>query len=101
MQIFRSKILKVNIPILKRVDDYLIRKGYFGVATDYYKMKAENIYYYDVIYVYPFAMMKPMPFELVRKLKVIEKKKLFRYFTWLLKTGGLCSERHKNSTITL
>jgi len=29
MQIFRSKFLKVNIPILKRIDDAFIREGVF------------------------------------------------------------------------
>jgi hypothetical protein len=72
MKIFRTKFLKVNIPILKRIDDDFIRQGYFGGATDYYKMKAENLYYYDVNSLYPFAMKKPMPFELIRKIKVHE-----------------------------
>lgn len=40
MKIFRSKFLKVNIPILNRVDNSFIRQVYFGGATDYYKMKA-------------------------------------------------------------
>ena len=35
MQIFRSKFLKVKIPVLKRIDDSFIRQGYFGCATDY------------------------------------------------------------------
>jgi hypothetical protein len=69
MKIFRSKFLKVNIPIFKRIDDTFIREAYFGGATDYYKMKAENIFYYDVNSLYPFAMMKPMPYELIRKIK--------------------------------
>ena len=73
MQIFRRNFLKFNIPILKRNCDEFIRKGYFGGATDYYQMKAENIYYYDVNSLYPFAMLKPMPFELIRKFKVIDK----------------------------
>ena len=47
-------------------------KGISGGATDYYKMKAENIYYYDVNSLYPFAMMKPMPYELLRKVQVFE-----------------------------
>ena len=68
LKIFRSKILKVNIPILKRIDDSFIRKGYFGGATDYYQFKAENIHYYDVNSLYPFAMCKPMPFKLIRKI---------------------------------
>jgi DNA polymerase type B, organellar and viral len=33
MKIFRSKNLKLNIPVLKRIDDDFIRKEYFGGAT--------------------------------------------------------------------
>lgn len=62
IKIFRTKNLKVNIPILKRVDDSFIRQVYFWGASDYYQMKAENIYYYDVNSLYQFAMLKPMPF---------------------------------------
>ena len=84
LKIFRSKFLKVNIPILKRVDDGFIRQGYFGGATDYYQMKAENIYYYDVNSLYPFAMLKPMPFELIRKFKVIDPNfNLDKFFGYL------------------
>jgi DNA polymerase type B, organellar and viral len=68
MKIFRSKFLNVDIPILKRLDDTFIRKSYFGGATDYYKLKAENLHYYDVNSLYPFSMMKPMPFKLLRKI---------------------------------
>lgn len=66
LKIFRSKYLKVNIPILKRREDTFIRQSYFGGATDYYKLRAENLYYYDVNSLYPFAMIKDMPFELIR-----------------------------------
>jgi hypothetical protein len=68
MKIFRSNFLNVDIPILKRLDDTFIRKAYFGGATDYYQLKAENLHYYDVNSLYPFAMMKPMPFKLIRKI---------------------------------
>ena len=68
MKIFRKKNLKINIPILKRIDDTFVRKAYFGGATDYYQLKTTNLYYYDVNSLYPFAMMKPMPFKLIRKI---------------------------------
>ena len=69
MKIFRSKFLNVDIPILKRLDDTFIRKAYFGGATDYYRLKAENLHYYDVNSLYPFARMKDMPFDLIKKIK--------------------------------
>jgi hypothetical protein len=63
LKIFRQKFLKINIPILKRIDDTFIRNSYFGGATDYYQLKTTNLYYYDVNSLYPFALMKPMPFN--------------------------------------
>lgn len=85
MQIFRSKFLKVKIPVLKRIDDSFIRQGYFGGATDYYKMRAENVYYYDVNSLYPYAMMKPMPYELLRKIKINENNFNLNSFFGFLK----------------
>ena len=90
MKIFRSKFLKVNIPILKRIDDSFIREAYFGGATDYYRMKAENIYYYDVNSLYPFAMLKPMPFELIRKIKIFENNFNLNTFFGYLKVEVTC-----------
>jgi hypothetical protein len=43
LKIFRSKYLKVNIPILKRRDDTFTIQSYFGGATDYYNLEAENL----------------------------------------------------------
>ena len=67
LKIFRANFLDVDIPVLKRVDDTFLRESYFGGETDYYKLRAVNIFYYDVISLYPFYLLKPMPFELVRK----------------------------------
>jgi hypothetical protein len=43
MKIFRSKFLKVNIPILKRIDDTFVRIAYFGGATFALAQKQERI----------------------------------------------------------
>jgi hypothetical protein len=83
LKIFRSKYLNVDIPILKRRDDTFIRKSYFGGATDYYQLKANNIYYYDVNSLYPFVMCKPIPFELIRKLKFFNGFNLKNFFGFL------------------
>ena len=40
--------MKINIPILNRVEDRFLRQGYYGGATDYYRMYGENLKYYDV-----------------------------------------------------
>lgn len=86
MKIFRSKFLNVDIPILKRLDDTFIRQSYFGGATDYYQLRAKNIYYYDVNSLYPFAMMKPMPFKLIKKIKVFSNNFNLNNFFWLSKS---------------
>ena len=66
MKIFRKNYLSVNIPTLKGQDDYFIRSSYFGGATDVYKCHiTENLRYYDVNSLYPYAMCKPMPIDLI------------------------------------
>lgn len=96
MKIFRSKFLKVNIPILKRIDDTFVRKSYFGGATDYYQLKAVNIHYYDVNSLYPFSMLKPMPFELIRKF-TFKEDTVFNLdiFFGFLKVEVTCSKNIK------
>lgn len=64
LKIFRTSYLKTDIPIMKRSEDTFVRRSYFGGATDYYKGYGENLHYYDVNSLYPFAMLKPMPLEL-------------------------------------
>ena len=65
MRIFMLKFLKFDIPILKRVQDKFIRKGYYGGHTDYYKKYIKKGFYYDVNSLYLFAMLKPMPHEII------------------------------------
>ena len=64
-KIFRLNFLDTEIPILSGLHDSFIRKSYYGGATDIYKCKAENLHYYDVNSLYPHAMCKPVPMELI------------------------------------
>jgi hypothetical protein len=57
-KIFRTKFLKVDIPILKGSVDKFIRRGYFGGGTDYYKAYGENLHYYDVNSLYPYSSIE-------------------------------------------
>jgi len=66
LKIFRTHFLKVEIPILKGSIDKFIRRSYFGGGTDYYKGYGENLHYYDVNSLYPYSMMKPMPFKIIK-----------------------------------
>ena len=69
LKIFRMKFLDKLIPILNGVTDRFIRNSYYGGAVDFYKatnIHAENLYYYDVNSLYPYAMLKPMPMNLIR-----------------------------------
>jgi len=71
--IFRLNHLDTNIPILKNHVDSFIRKSYFGGATDYYKAYGEDLHYYDVNSLYPYAMLKPMPLNLIKVHKNMDE----------------------------
>lgn len=57
LKIFRQKFLDKEIPILHKNIDKFIRNGYYGGATDYYKLKGKILHYYDVNSLYPKAML--------------------------------------------
>jgi len=59
--IYRHKFQKVNIPIFTKKMDSIIRESYYGGSSDFYKIKGENLYYYDVNSLYPYAMLNDMP----------------------------------------
>lgn len=59
MKIFRSKLLKVNIPIFKKLMILSLEKANSALLLIGIKMKAEKIYYSDVNSLYPFASLKP------------------------------------------
>jgi hypothetical protein len=84
LKIFRQQFLKTNIPILSGTKDNFIRKSYFGGATDYYKAYATKLFYYDVNSLYPFAMLKPMPHELIDRIKDMSNVNLKDFFGFCL-----------------
>ena len=84
LKIFRSSFLKVNIPILKGMEDSFIRKGYYGGATDYYKAKVTKAKYIDVNSLYPFAMCKPMPLDIKQFHHDLSNVKLDDFFGFAL-----------------
>nr|YP_009739386.1 DNA polymerase 2 [Tricholoma terreum]QIC20230.1 DNA polymerase 2 [Tricholoma terreum] len=98
LKIFRTKFLNVDIPILKGSTDKFIRNSYFGGGCDYYKGYGQNLYYYDVNSLYPFSMMKPMPFKLIKQhnnlnLDLTVDNKLFGFLklnVLYLIVGDLC-----------
>lgn len=61
LKIFRLKFLKQTIPSLSKHQDRFIRDGYYGGATDHYKVEGENLFYYDVNSLYPYSMLNDMP----------------------------------------
>ena len=66
LKIFRLKYLDKDIPILSGLHDSYIRRSYQGGATDIYKCYAKKLHYYDMNSLYPAAMCKPMPLNLIR-----------------------------------
>jgi hypothetical protein len=84
LKIFRQTFLNENIPIMKGVDDDFIRKAYYGGATDYYKAYATDLNYYDVNSLYPNAMLKDIPHEIINKYNDMSNVKLEDFFGFCL-----------------
>ena len=59
--------------------DSFIRKSYFGGATDIYLNKVEDIKYFAVNSLYPFAMTQGMPLNPVKVDKVIDLDNFFGF----------------------
>jgi DNA polymerase type B, organellar and viral len=83
LKIFRTKILQEDIPILKGLTDNFIRKAYYGGRTDYYKAYATNLKYYDINSLYPFALTKPLPFEMKKYHPNLTDLNLNNFFGYL------------------
>ena len=72
LKVYRTHFQQESIYILPASKDYFIRKGYFGGGTDVYKAYGKKLYYYDVNSLYPYAMLNPMPHEILNNGKMID-----------------------------
>lgn len=79
-KIFRTKYLKVNIPMPYPEEDAFIRKSYFGGATDIYKATGKNLHYIDVNSLYPYAMLNKIPLDFIRFIKDMSTFSLKDFF---------------------
>ena len=84
LKIFRTNYLNFNIPVLNNRLDNFIRFSYYGGATDYYKKYGKDLYYYDVNSLYPFVMLKDMPYKPVKWYEDMSEIKLDDFFGFAL-----------------
>ena len=62
MKIFLNKFYSENIPLINKRSIYEdIKLSYFGGVTEIYRPYGEDLYYYDVNSLYPYAALNPMP----------------------------------------
>jgi hypothetical protein len=87
LKIFLKKFYNDNIPLIN--DTFLysdIAMAYFGGITEVYKPYGENLFYYDVNSLYPFAALNPLPaYSSVEFLDNVEREEykledLFGFF---------------------
>jgi hypothetical protein len=84
LKIFRTNYLSFPIPVLnKRLDDF-IRFSYYGGATDYYKKYGKDLYYYDVNSLYPYVMLKDMPYKPLKWYEDMSEINLKDFFGFAL-----------------
>jgi DNA polymerase type B, organellar and viral len=72
LKIFRTMFQQEQMFILPPNIDITIRSAYFGGGTDVYKAYAQNVYYYDVNSLYPYAMLNDMPNDILHNGKLID-----------------------------
>nr|YP_009704469.1 hypothetical protein [Volvariella volvacea]AYD91358.1 hypothetical protein [Volvariella volvacea]AYD91390.1 hypothetical protein [Volvariella volvacea] len=77
-KIYRAKYLKAPIPVLTQEQREFVSPAYFGGATEYYELRSENLYHYDVNSMYPAMMVQDrLPILPVGKIGPIKDWKSF------------------------
>lgn len=79
-KIFRVNYLKHKLPIPNISEDRFIRDSYFGGATEIYKASGLKLHYIDVNSLYPYAMLKKMPFNFKGFIKNMSNINLDNFF---------------------
>ena len=72
LKVFRTTFQDNPIYILNPNTDSFIRNGYYGGGTEVYQAYAEDVHYYDVNSLYPYAMLNAMPHEILHNGKPID-----------------------------
>jgi hypothetical protein len=83
LKIYRSKFQEEPIFILPSNIDNFIRNSYYGGGTDVYKGFSKKVYYYDVNSLYPYAMLNPMPYNLIKIHNNMNNIKLENFFGFI------------------
>jgi hypothetical protein len=62
MKLYLNQYYNDNIPNINKHSIYTdIKQAYYGGITEVYRPYGENLYYYDVNSLYPFAALNDMP----------------------------------------
>jgi len=79
-KLLRINFLKQSLPILNKDLDNLIRLSYLGGAVHVFKHYGKKVYHYDVNSLYPYAMLRPMPFKFIKVIKDFHSFNLDNFF---------------------
>ena len=91
---FTSKYCPIKLPNIKRADDDFLRRAYFGGAVDYFKASfvrgINKLFHYDVVSLYPYAMLKSMPISIIERIDKLTT--LDNFFGFLEVTIECCKD---------
>lgn len=95
LKIFLNNYYNTNLPLIKDQSIYEdLKQGYYGGLSEVYRGYGENLYYYDVNSLYPFAALNDMPGNICKYVEShnqdsldITKNNLFGFFYCDVKTN--------------
>lgn len=94
IKLFLNKYYKDNLALINKRSIYEdIKLSYFGGVTEVYRPYGENLYYYDVNSLYPYAALNSMPgtnctFETDINILLKDMMNVFGFFYCNVKTNN-------------
>jgi len=77
-KVFRTNFLKENLHSTTIKEYTIIKPAYYGGSVEIYNNSGNNLYYYDVNSLYPYAMLKPLPIQYIKTIENLSMEEFIK-----------------------